>query len=63
MIAQVLSPFHDIREDVDRKVGDVFELTEDRLSEIRKVDYNLVVVLEGTKIEKKTTKRSKKENA
>ena len=63
MIAQVQFPFHDIREDVDRKVGDVFELTEERLEEICKVDRNLVVVLEGTKIEKKTTKRSKKEDA
>jgi hypothetical protein len=63
MIAQVNYPFHDIKEGILRKSGDVFELTDERLEEIQAVDANLVTVLEGTKIEKKTTKRSKKENA
>jgi hypothetical protein len=63
MIAQVMITFHDKREDIDRNVGDVFELTEERYAEIMSVNPHFIQVLEGTKIEKKTTKRSKKEDA
>jgi hypothetical protein len=63
MVAQVMITFHDKREDVDRNVGDVFELTEERYAEIMSVNPHFIRVLEGTKIEKKTSKRSKKEDA
>ncbi len=63
MIVQVNCPFYDVREGIERKADDIFELTEERLEEIQKVSADLVTALEGTKIEKKTTKRSKKEDA
>lgn len=63
MIAQVMITFHDKREDIDRNIGDVFELTEERYAEIMSVNPHFIQVLEGTKIEKKTSKRSKKEDA
>ena len=63
MIAQVMITFHDKREDIDRNVGDVFELTEERYAEIMSVNPHFIQVLKGEKIEKKTSKRSKKEDA
>ena len=62
---KVLIPFHDKSADKDRDVNDVFEVSDERLAEIKAVNINMVLVLGDAepKAEKKTTKRSKKENA
>jgi hypothetical protein len=64
MIVKVLYPFYDINKCVNRHVGETFEADKTRIAEIKKVNADLIEVVEEEKqTEKKTTKRSKKENA
>ena len=62
MFATVKAPFYDIRAHVNRKVGDRFELTEERAKEIKSVSADLIIV-EEDKPSVKKTQRSKKEDA
>ena len=56
---EVLIPFHNAETKVDQVPGDVIEVSEQRLAEIRKVNVNMVLVL-GDAEEKKTKARKTK---
>jgi hypothetical protein len=63
---KVLIPFHDKIDDTDYDFDDIIEVSDERLAEIKEVNINLVEVIGDdteTESEKKTTTRSKKENA
>lgn len=62
---EVLIPFHNSDTKVDQVVGDVFDVSEERLAEIRAINVNMVQVLgdveevKKPKTTKKTTKTTK----
>lgn len=56
---EVLIPFHNAETKKDQVVGDVIEVSDERLAEIRKVNVNMVLVLEEVK--KTVTKVKTKE--
>ena len=62
---EVLIPFHNSDTKVDQVVGDVIEVSEEKLAKIRAININMVLVLEDVeepkakKTTKKTTKTTK----
>jgi hypothetical protein len=62
---EVLIPFHNSDTKVDQVVGDVLNVSEERLAEIRAINVNMVQVLSDVeevkkpKTTKKTTKTTK----
>ena len=62
---EVLIPFHNSDTKVDQVVGDVLNVSEERLAEIRAINVNMVQVLgdveevKKPKTTKKTTKTTK----
>ena len=56
---EVLIPFHNSETKVDQVSGDIIEVSDERLAEIRKVNVNMVLVLEEVK--KTVTKVKTKE--
>ena len=55
---KVLIPFHNAETKVDQVPGDIIEVSDTRLAEIKKVNVNMVLVL--GEVEKKTTKKTTK---
>ena len=56
---EVLIPFHNAETKKDQVVGDVIEVSDERLAEIREINVNMVLVLEEVK--KTVTKVKTKE--
>lgn len=56
---EVLIPFHNSETKVDQVSGDIIEVSDERLAEIRKVNVNMVLVLEDVKLKTKETKEVK----
>jgi hypothetical protein len=57
---EVLIPFHSRATNKDHKKGDIIEITEKQLADIRAVNVNMVLVL-GEVIKKKATTKPKKD--
>ena len=53
---EVLIPFHNKDTNIDQVIGDVIEVSDERLAEIREVNVNMVLVLEDVVEEVKKTK-------
>lgn len=60
---EVMIPFHNKDTGVDQVKGDVIEVSDEKLTSIRKINVNMVLVLEDVKDNKKTkeTKEIKEE--
>ena len=57
---EVLIPFHNSETKVDQVSGDIIEVSDERLAEIRKVNVNMVLVLEDVKLKTKEVNEVKK---
>lgn len=59
---EVLIPFHNKDTKVDQVIGDVIEVSEERLAEIRKINVNMVLVLGDVEepVKKPRTKKTTK---
>lgn len=58
---EVLIPFHNKDTKVDQVPGDIIEVSEEKLANIRKININMVLVLEDeTKEVKKTKPKTRK---
>jgi hypothetical protein len=55
---EVLIPFHSEATNKDHVAGDIIEVTDEQLAEIRKVNVNMVLVL-GEVVKKKATTKPK----
>lgn len=55
---EVLIPFHSLAANKDCVAGDVIEVTDEQLAEIKKVNVNMVLVL-GEVVKKKATTKPK----
>lgn len=53
---EVMIPFHNKDTGVDQVKGDVIEVSDEKLTSIRKINVNMVLVLEDVKDNKKTNK-------
>lgn len=59
---EVLIPFHNKDTNVDQVAGDIIEVSEEKLANIRKININMVLVLgdvEAPKTRAKKTKETK----
>ena len=55
---EVLIPFHNAETKKDQVVGDVIEVSDERLAEIREINVNMVLVLEEVEKPKVKTKET-----